>query len=468
MLKRIPLLQNDTQRYALAGVSFGLLFPILGTFIRMTVSHLPPDLSSAMAVQSRDSLLWIIDTAPFFLGLFASFAGRRQDNLRKLNTELGVREQELRAIRSTLEERVVERTRELSEANRRIEKRAEQLRLIAEAARSAISIPDFDRLLPSAAQLISQRFNVYHVGIFLLDDQRQFAVLRASNSEGGKRMLERGHRLRVGQQGIVGFVAQGGQPRRASDVGEDPTFFNNPDLPETSSEIALPLKSGNVIIGVLDIQSTDKNAFSDDDVSTLGILADQIAIAVQNAVSHDRSQRALREAEVASQQASRSSWRRFAETIRTRGYRYDGVRVEAVKEAQRSSEENGALFVPVKLRGQTIGRLRLKPAEAARRWTEDEIAMAEATAERVALALDGARLLEDAQKRARREAFLSEVAAKLSTSFQLDSILRDTVEELGQNLKGSTVSFQLVNPLAPPSPESPGPDGAPLTGNPAE
>ena len=104
--------------------------------------------------------------------------------------------------------------------------------------------------------------------------------------------------------------------------------------------------------------------------------------------------------------------------------------------------------MPVQLRGQTIGRLKLRTSDATRKWTDDELAIIESTAERVALAMDGARLLDEAQKRATRETFLSELASKLGTSFQLDSILRDTVEELGQALKGSTVTFQLVNPSA--------------------
>jgi GAF domain-containing protein len=115
----------------------------------------------------------------------------------------------------------------------------------------------------------------------------------------------------------------------------------------------------------------------------------------------------------------------------------------------------------VQLRGQTIGRLKLNASDRSHEWSDDELVMVRATAERVALALEGARLLDDAQRRATREAFLSEVAAKLGTSFQLDSILRDTVQELGQTLKNSTVTFQLVNPAASPiAPEPTQPNGA--------
>jgi len=267
-------------------------------------------------------------------------------------------------------------------------------------------------------------------------------------------MLARGFRVPVGQLGIVSSVAQTGQPRIALNTVDNKAFFANPDLAGTQSELALALKSGDEIIGVLDIQSIRPNDFPEEDVSILSILADQVAIALQNALLFDESQRALREANVESLQASRKAWQDYTKVVQARGYRYDGIKSEPLKEAQLSKAENDPLLIPVQLRGQTIGRLKLSASDPSRQWTDDELIMISATAERVGLALEGARLLDEAQKRATREAFLSEVAAKLSTSFQLDSILRDTVQELGDTLKNSTVTFQLVNPSAPPvSPE---------------
>jgi GAF domain-containing protein len=454
------LAMTETQKYALIGALFGLTFPIIATLVRILNSGLPLQFTSIVHVQANDSLLWIIDTAPLFLGFFAALAGRRQDLLQQVNERLRQREIDLENSKQNLEQRVEERTRELLVANQQTGKRAEQLSIIADVARSAISIEDVDRLLPYISKLISERFNFYHVGIFLMDEQKQFSILRASNSAGGAKMLAQGHRLMVGEQGMVGFVAQSGQARIASDVGADAVFFTNPYLPDTHSEIALPLKSGNNVIGVLDIQSTKDNAFLNDDIATLSILADQVSIAILNAFSYEESQRALREAEISSNRLSGEAWKGYREQIQARGYRYDGVKSEAVKEVSLSRNEDGSLYIPVQLRGQTIGRLKLKASDATRKWTDDERAIIESTAERVAIAMEGARLLEEAQKRAARESFLSDIGAKLGTSFQLDSILRDTVEELGQNLQGSTVSFQLINPSAPPTADSPKTDGA--------
>ena len=369
-------------------------------------------------------------------------------------------EEQLASINTELEQRVNDRTSELLAANQQTEKRARQLQVVADVARAAAATQELSRLLNSLTSLISQRFGYYHVGIFLLDEQNQYAILEASNTEGGLRMLTHGHRLKVSDQGIVGFVTSRGEPRIALNVGRDAVFFNNPDLPDTRSELALPLKIGETILGALDLQSIEENAFSQDDVSVLSILADQVAISIQNARSAEQAQRALIEAGIATKQLTGDAWKGYTQTIQSRGYRYDGVKSEALREASESRIDADSLYVPVQLRGQTIGRLKLKASTATHKWTADERAIIESTAERVAIAMEGARLLDEAQKRATREAFLSDIGTKLGTSFQLDSILRDTVEELGQNFQGSTVSFQLINPSAPPTADSPKADGA--------
>ena len=374
--------------------------------------------------------------------------------LRRINDALvraRLGEEKLTTLNLELEQRVQERTVELEERTQQMRKRAGQLEAIANVARSTAAAQNLSALLTAIAREVSVRFGFYHVGVFLLDENHEYALLIAANSQGGQRMLNRGHRLKVGEQGIVGFVTFRGQPRIALDVGEEAIFFNNPDLPDTHSEMALPLQFGKDILGALDIQSMEPNAFSREDLEIFSILADQVSVAIQNTRAVEQAQRALQEAEAASSQLTGQAWKEYLENVRTRGYRYDGIKPEALKAAEGAADDKDTLFIPVQLRGQTIGRLKLKPSDQKRTWTEDERVIMEATAERMALALESARLLDEAQKRAARESFLSEVGTKLGGSFQLDSILRDTVEELGQTLKGSTVSFQLVNPSAPPT-----------------
>ena len=349
---------------------------------------------------------------------------------------------ELTSARARLEENRAE----LILANEKLKNRAERISTIANISKTITLIQNIEELLPSMVNTISQRFGYYHTGLYLLDDSKRIAILRAASSEGGIRMLKRGHRVLTGSTGIIGFVTDRGDARIALDEGSRPYTFDNPDLPDTRSQLVLPLKVKEQVIGALDIQSIQPNAFTEEDVSILTILSDQVAIAIQNANSAELASTALRNAEIASRQLSGRAWQGYAETLEVRGYRYDGVKPEALKEPGDASEIRQGISIPIRLRGTIIGRLMLNPSDSTRRWTEDEMAMAEATAERVALALEGARLLEDAQRKAARESFLSGISAKLGTSFQLDSILRDTVQELGDNFRNATVSFQLVNP----------------------
>jgi methyl-accepting chemotaxis protein len=169
----------------------------------------------------------------------------------------------------------------LDALNQRIERLNDQLKGVAEVSRAAVSVHDMDVLLAEVANLVHRMFDFYHVGIFMNEDD-EWTVLRASNSEGGKKMLAKGHKLAIGQQGIVGYVASTGQPRIALDVGDDPVHFQNPLLPETRSEIGLPLKVMDRVFGVLDIQSKLPAAYDDDDITAFHMMADHLAMTIEN------------------------------------------------------------------------------------------------------------------------------------------------------------------------------------------
>jgi GAF domain-containing protein/HAMP domain-containing protein len=237
-------------------------------------------------------------------------------------------------LESLVDERtnnLIAKTNELEAASRKMQNRASQLTAVSVVARSATTMRDVNQLLPSVAEIINKQFGFYHVGIFLNDQVNQYTVLRASNSVGGKNMLSRGHRLRIGQVGIVGNVASTGKPRIALDTGEDAVFFNNPNLPETKSEMALPLKVGEQIIGVLDVQSTESGAFESDDVEILSILADQVSIAIDNARLFEEAQKSAADAQSALRQYTRSDWNMLRKTRNNPGYRYTFKGVEPLE-----------------------------------------------------------------------------------------------------------------------------------------
>lgn len=406
------------------------------------------------------SLIGILTTTGVLLVVGVVFRNALE---RQRLAELDEVNQELRQIQATLEQRVEERTDELRTATFRAARHASQLQTIAEVAHTISLVSDLDALLRSVCNLISERFGYYHVGIFLNDDAQQFTVLRASNSEGGQRMLERGHKLQIGQTGIVGYVAGHGEARVASDVGADAVFFDNPDLPETRSEMALPLLVGSRVIGVIDVQSTESAAFSDEDVDVMHTLADQVAVAIENARLFSETRRALSEAETIYNRFVAREWERIALEREKVGYRATPGGIRPLKEsldfpevqaALRSgkpvtgSAEQPTLAVPLRVRGETIGILHIKSPNARKDWRPDELEAVQRVAERAALALESARLLAETEKRAQREQVIGKVGARIRQTLDLDTVLKTAAEELRQalNLQAAEVRLGLTPP----------------------
>ena len=360
----------------------------------------------------------------------------------------------IRTSIATLEQRVSERTMELTErsaelerVNQTVSRRASQFEALTEVMQSILSIRDPQYLLPQIAKVISEKFAFYHVGIFLLDESSEHAVLTAVNSEGGKKMLERKHRLRVGEEGIVGYVTSTGEPRIAMDVGKDPVFFNNPDLPDTHSEMALPLRSEGRIVGALDVQSQETGAFTDDDIQMLSLLANQVSLAIENARLFDETRLALAESEAVSRQLTRSAWTRMPVENKLIGYRY-GVAgssplhkpldLTGLSKSKSNPTETSQVVVPIVLRGETIGSLVIQPPSN-EALNKDQIDLIKAVAERVALSAENARLFEDTTRRAERERLVSDITGKIRSVNDPQSMIQTAMEELRKALGASKV-----------------------------
>jgi GAF domain-containing protein/HAMP domain-containing protein len=396
--------------------------------------------------------------------LVATAPVERLDEIGLLATAFNTMTAQLRQTLEGLEQRVKERTVDLEQANLQTAKRAQELETISEVSRIIATEQNLNKVLPLVTHLVSDRFNYYHTGIFLLDEAQTYAVLRASNSEGGQRMLERGHKLEVGQTGIVGFVAQKGIPRIALDVGEDAIFFSNPDLPKTRSEIALPLKLREKTIGVLDVQSTEPAAFTQATANTLSILADQVAIAIENARLISETQHALTEAQTLYNQFVSQRWEKTSG--KQLGYwqslaggkpleqpvhkeeieqaLFDGETVVVMPANQTEQPESRpSITVPIKLRDRIIGVLNVLSPDKNHSWNQNEVTLTQAISGRIAIALENARLLEDSQRRATRERAISEISSRISEKSEIDAILRSTAEELGKKLKGLEVTVKI-------------------------
>ncbi|MGQ0601250.1 MAG: GAF domain-containing protein, partial [Anaerolineales bacterium] len=248
-----------------------------------------------------------------------------------------------------------------------------------------------------------------------------------------------GHRLGVGREGIVGFVTATGQPRLALNVGEDAIHFHNPDLPDTQSEMALPLRARNTIIGALDVQSVQLNAFTDDDIAALQILADQLAVAIDNARLFEEAERNLEELRSLQRQARLEPTAPGAAV--PLAYRYDGVNTAPLP-PEDVTPEPGALAVPIRLGEDTLGVLQLKRATA--EWSENDRQLVNAIAERMGLALENARLFFDARSNAQRMASLSEATLDLTgPQFSRDELLAVIARRARQLLRADSADLWL-------------------------
>ena len=422
----------------------------------LEISHLISPTVSTPLTFARDLtfILLIISTLIYFSTTNLQNAIRRAKESEK---KLHVSNEDLHKLNLSLEDRIADSTAELVTTNRRNERRAKQFEAIAQVARVVATIQDLESLLPRITQVISQQFGFYHVGIFMWDENREFAVLRAANSEGGQRMLKRGHRLGIGQTGIVGFVAATGASRVALDVGADAVYFSNPDLPNTRSELALPLRVANEIIGVLDVQSTEQNVFHEEDTEVLATLADQVAIAIQNGHSYETTQQLLKEAQKTSGVYLRDSWRILQSREEYTGYLMSENTLKPLNRPITSTQIDKAMFskesivesgktatlaIPIRLRDEVIGVIDIHATEE-HIWDPDEVDITRAVAERLSLALETSLLLQTTQRRAQIERATSEISGKISSSTQFDSILRTAAEELSRILGGSEVLVQI-------------------------
>ena len=372
--------------------------------------------------QESSVLEWTRDIA-IFLIIGSSIAIGLRTALQDFIKTQGAAQHILNALqqeRAVLEERVEERTAVLTQ-------KTEQLRATSYIARKTAELQELEALLTTVAKLVSDQFGFYHTGIFLLNNAGTQAVLQAASSEGGQRMLEHGHLLPVGTQNLVGYAATHRKPRIAMDVGEDAVLFNNPDLPMTRSQVALPLLVRDKVLGVLDIQSDKPQAFGSSDIDTLQTLADQIAIAIENARLMDETQTAMTQLEALTSLRTREAWsQKLQEGNRVFSFTPLGLRAERVEQpAQRT------VSAPIILRGQKIGTITIAHKGEAT-WSASDREIIAEVATQVGLAVDNIRLLEEATQRARQEQTVGRLAARFSQSLDLDTLLQTAARELGQ------------------------------------
>lgn len=329
--------------------------------------------------------------------------------------------------------RMINRLDELQESlEQKVASRTEQLKATIEVGRVASSILSPDELINKVVNMITDRFGYYYAAIFLIDPLNRWAELSDATGEAGETLKTQRHKLEIGRKSMVNTAITTKQGCIALDTGAEPVRFDNPLLPNTRSEIALPLLVGDRVIGVLDVQSTSEAAFTEDDIDTLQGMANQVAIALENAHLFQETQKSLEELRAAHRLYVTDAW---SDTAREHGG-YEFITGTEAKPGDTGSSVN----VPLTLREQVIGKISL---EGLQDWSPEEKSLIEAVATQAALALENARLLEESQQLALRERLAAEITGKIWTSPTMDFILQTAIKELGRALRADEATIEL-------------------------
>jgi len=377
---------------------------------------------------------------------------RALERARRHERALDEANRELQLSRDVLQTRTLE-----------LERRSRYLEATAEVAREASLMLDLEQLLPHIVALISKWFEPYRAFIFLLDPSRQWAVLRAASGQGGARLVARDFRLEVAGRGIVAHVIRSGQPYVTSDVSQDPLYLRVEEVADARSELTLPLHARGETIGALAVQSPELDAFHEQEIAVLQTLADQVALAISNALLFQQAQKSLEAERQAYGRLGRQSWLQIIRARPELAVRRDeeglsvvsgGLDAEARRALQTGQATYGegatSLAIPLRVRGQIIGAIDAHKRGDSGGWTADQIALLETLAQNLGDALEGARLYQEAQRRAAQEQLIGQVTARMRETLDVETVLKTAIREMGLALGIDRVEVRLKSVQARP------------------
>ncbi len=386
--------------------------------------------------------------------------------LRNLNDALTRSRQYAREV----EEQRVRLAAVVEERTSDLERRTRYVRAAsAMAEETAMLTVDLTRLLVRATEIIGETFGYYHTALYLLNDSGLWAELQAASGAGREMLLAQQYRVPVDVQSVVGLVAQSGTYRVALRAGAEAPFFNNPDLPAAHSELALPLRVGGQIIGVLDVQSVSLTEPWTEALTALQPLVDQLAVAINGVRLLQQVQAAADADRRAHGELTRTGWTQLLQSRPDLGFlgTRQGVvpagdvwrsEMAAVLQSSRpvvAADDATRLAIPLRAGGQVIGVLGGQKANG---WTTEEITLLEALVEQLDAAMERARLYQDTQRRAARERLLREVTAHVRSSSDPETVLTTLLREVGNVLGRATFvrlgsAEQLLQEAALPVPD---------------
>jgi GAF domain-containing protein/HAMP domain-containing protein len=322
----------------------------------------------------------------------------------------------LEALQTTLEQQVAERTRQLAASN--------------EVGRVAATSLDPDKLLGKIIPLFHEQFGYYFAAIYLLDSTGRWAELREATGEAGRVLKQNRHRLEVAGKNMVGAAIRDRIPRIAQVVAEEQQRFENPLLPYTRSEIALPLMVGERVLGALNVQSTRESDFGPQVIETMKNMAGQVAITLENARLFQEAQQIIKEMRAVQQQYLLEGWGGLSKESQGLEYRL-GDELDG---------DTQKLEATISLRDQTLGQITLEGQEE---WTPEQQSLVDAIATQAAIALENARLVSESRQIALRERMAAEINSKIWSSATIDGVLQTVIKELGRRLDASTAIVEL-------------------------
>lgn len=323
---------------------------------------------------------------------------------------------QLEALQNTLEQQVVERTKQLTATN--------------EVGRVAASSLDPDELITRVIKLLPEQFDYYYAAIYLLDPSEKWAELKEASGDAGNVLKQKRHRLEVSGKSMVSTAIREKSVRIAQIASEEKQRVENPLLPHTRSEIALPLLVGDRALGALNVQSMKEADFGPQVIETMKNMAGQVAIALENARLYQEARQVIKEMRAVQQQYLQEGWSGFSAQNEELEY---GVGDESL-------ENSNKMEVSISLRDQILGQIMLEGNDE---WTQEQRSLVDAVATQAAIALENARLVSESRQVAIRERMLAEINSKIWSSATIDGVLQTVVKELGRRLNASQVTVEL-------------------------
>ncbi len=394
-----------------------------------------------------------------------------------------------------------------------IQRRSIQLETSAEVSRVASTILDTNELLPKVVELIKDGFGLYYAGLFLVDEigewtgePNKWAALRAGSGEAGRQMLKAGHKLEINGDSMIGTAIANAEPRIAFDVGEEARFFRNPYLPETRSEMALPLISRGDVLGALSIQSIHEEAFSQEDITSLQTMADQVANTIENAHLFEQTEARAEELAVLNEMARAFTQTLDIDELIDHTYHYVGRLMNAdnfhlslydeeneeisfklfieedsdseppptklklgngitdwiIRNQQpvllpdnteeqmlemgvelRGETSKSFLGVPMMIGGQVLGVMAVQSYSQPNTYNNRHLDLLSAIANQATVAIDNAKLFHQEQERAQQEHLVRTITDKVRSGSDTQSIMRIALEEIGKVLEANKSTIRL-------------------------